>query len=247
MTARGWISPLYLPSPKEVWSAAGDIGPDLQRHVLATLIRLVLGFGLGFVCGYVIGLLMVLSRLARVLLKPMVDSGRPAPAAATLPFFLLWFGFAFYGQVLFIAIGVALIIASGVFDSARAVSPDLIRVAQSFRATKMQLARTVIMPGLLPQLVPTLRVALGVAGSLTVISEVMGADNGLGVLMELSRRTLKTESLVLFSLLLGCLVLGCDALLRAYLHYRLRWMPAASDALDQTMTVRGARQIREQT
>jgi ABC-type nitrate/sulfonate/bicarbonate transport system permease component len=226
------IPRLFLPSPAEVILAARDIGPALWSHAAATLLRLVVGFGLGFLVGYILGILMVLYRPARRTLGPAVDSARPAPSVATLPFFLLWFGFALYGQVLFIAVGVTLIVASAVVDAARAVPPHLIRAAQTFQATRWQLARTVLMPGLLPQLVPTLRICLGIGGSLTIASEFMGADYGIGVLLDLSRRTLRTEGLVLFTFVLGVLVTACDLILRAVLAYHLRWLPVATEVLD---------------
>ena len=226
-----FIAPLFLPSPGEVAQAWHDASPTLAGHAVATLLRLMVGFTVGFLVGYGLGLAMILFKPVRLMLAPAIDSGRPAPTVATLPFFLLWFGFALYGQVCFVALGVALIVASAVVDAGRAVSPHLIRTAQTFQATPWQLARTVIMPGLLPQLAPTLRICLGIAGSLTVASEFMGADRGLGVLMELSRRTLRTENLLLFTFVLGALVMACDVVLRVCLAYHLRWMPSASEAL----------------
>jgi len=231
ITSLRLISPLYLPSPLEVIQAARDVGPELGVHALATFVRLAIGFGSGVAMGYGLGLLMVLYGPIAFILGPVVDGGRPTPISATMPFFLLWFGFALYGQVLFIALGVMLIMSGAVLDASKAVSPHLIRVAQSFRASRWQLLRTVIMPGMLPQLVPTIRVCLGIAGSLTAVSEFMGADSGLGTLMELARRTLRTESLVLVSLVLAMLVLSCDFILRQYLSRRLTWMSSSTEAL----------------
>jgi ABC-type nitrate/sulfonate/bicarbonate transport system permease component len=232
VSATGAISPLFVPSPREVVIAARDIGPQLGEHCIATLLRLCSGMAIGIVLGYTIGLTMSLFPIIRAALRPIVDSGRPAPMTATLPFFLLWFGFAWYGQVAFIALGVTLIIASAVLDAASAIPPHLIRVAQTLQASRWELSRTVLIPGLLPQLVPTLRICLGIAGSFTIVSELMGAESGLGTLLEVSRRTLRTEALVLVAFVLAFLVLSLDWLLRLYLAHQLRWMPTSSEAID---------------
>lgn len=233
ITSLHLIPLIFLPTPKEVVEALHDAEPTLAGNAFATLLRLIAGFGSGLFLGYAVGLLMILFRPVRIAIGPVVDNGRAAPSVATLPFFLLWFGFALYGQVLFIALGVAVIVGSAVVDAGRAISPHLIHAAQTFRATRWQLARTVIIPGLLPQLAPTLRISLGVAGSLTVASEFMGADNGIGVLLDLSRRTLRTENLVLFTFVLSLLVMACDIVLRAFIAYYLRWMPKSTEALDR--------------
>src|SRR5258708_35895688 len=89
ITARGWIRPLFLPAPVEVIQAARDVGSDLWSYVGATLIRAVGGFLSGTVFGIALGFAIMYDRRIIAALNPIIESWRPVPPVALLPFFLL--------------------------------------------------------------------------------------------------------------------------------------------------------------
>src|SRR5580704_7408886 len=86
--------PLVLPSPLSVFAAAQDIGPVLILHTLSTIGRIVVGVSLGTWTGFALGMTMQYSRTAFLLLDGIVETARPVPPVAVVPFFILVFGFA---------------------------------------------------------------------------------------------------------------------------------------------------------
>src|SRR6266699_926399 len=87
------ISDRYLPGLTSVLNAITDIGWPLAAHTGASLMRALTGFVLGVAGGVVLTLVAFRFRLLP-LFMPTVNAFRAVPAVATVPFFLLWFGFS---------------------------------------------------------------------------------------------------------------------------------------------------------
>ena len=101
------ISDRYLPGFTSIVNAVTDLGWPLALHTAATVARTLIGFILGVAGGVVLTLVSFRLRLLP-LLMPTVHAFRAVPAVATVPFFLLWFGFSETGRYLLVALGLGL-------------------------------------------------------------------------------------------------------------------------------------------
>jgi sulfonate transport system permease protein len=79
---------------------------ELARHILATLSRVLAGFGLGVIAGTVLGAISGYWGLARRLLDPTVQALSAIPSIAWVPLFILWLGIFETSKVALIAVGV---------------------------------------------------------------------------------------------------------------------------------------------
>ncbi len=227
-----WVKPLYLPPPWRVVEAAFDIQPNILVHASYTLALIVVGFGVGVAVGFAIGLLVRQSFLLRSILTPIIESSRPVPAVALIPFFILWFGFSWAGKAVLIAVGTFLIIAVGVMNSIDRLDPVYLRTALSFGGTNWKFLRFAALPAIMPAMLAPLRIALANATILAVASEYMGATRGLGYVINIALNTFSSHTILLCVMVLGVIGGGLDLALRTA-HARLTtWAKAAEEAVD---------------
>ena len=216
------ISDRYLPGPESLVSAVADIGWPLFLHLGATVVRAALGFGIGVSGGVAIALLAFRYRLLPVIM-PTVNSLRAVPALAAVPFFLLWFGFSELGKYLLVAMGLGLnVVVSSADVLERPREIDRLNFS-NFGLPQERLIFAYWLPRVIEGMLPTLRFGLALGLSLIVVSEMLGAQYGLGYLMQTSRATFSLNVLFLCALLLGILAVAGDAFLRNLWNSIVSW------------------------
>ena len=97
-----------VPPPSRVYEQFAELASagELQRHVIATLLRVAVGFGLGAAAGTLLGALAGYSGLVRRLVDPTLQGLRAVPSIAWIPLFILWLGIFETSKVALIAVGV---------------------------------------------------------------------------------------------------------------------------------------------
>jgi NitT/TauT family transport system permease protein len=202
--------PLFiLPPPEAVASrfvsawADGTIAP----HALATLVEVVIGFGIGAGVAIVVGYGLARLPLAERLLSPYIVAAQATPILAIAPLLALWFGTGIATKVLICALIVFFPIAISTMVGIRAVDDGLLELARSLRATRRQIVTTLEIPAALPLIFGGLRVGATLAVVGAIVGEWAGADRGLGVLINLARGSL-FDTPLLFATLLTIALLG---------------------------------------
>jgi sulfonate transport system permease protein len=219
----GHVSDRYLPSPLDVLRAAQDIDPSILLHLSFTAGRLVLGFLLGTACGAALGICMFNSKLFTRLVNPTIDSLRAIPAIATVPFFILWFGFSETGRLLMVVTGIAFNIAIAAYQ-ALSDMPEKQRILfKSFGVSPRSLTREYVLPRLLETLLPTVRFSLATAMGVVVASELLGSQVGLGYLIQTARSTFSMHVIFLATIMLGFLNAFVDMALTRGWNKAIYW------------------------
>ncbi len=232
ITALGWIKPLLLPSPFAVLQAGMDLGWGLFPHVQATAFRILSGFTIGAAGGIMLGLLTSYFPFFGLALQPHIESWRPVPPVALVPFFILWFGFSVFGKLLLVSLGCALILVVQTQEAVRNISPRYIRAAHSLGLSKVNVYRMVVLPAILPELRSGLRIALALSVSLVVVSEFLGAQEGLGYLITVAKVTFSTPTILLGIILLGFLSFTFDWLLQKGIDRLTTWRETIAESLE---------------
>lgn len=231
LTECGLIKPLYFPSPTEVIAAAIGIGSHLGRHIFATLTRVIVGLSIGTFIGVTIGLLMSYNKYIFAALNNIIESWRPIPPVALIPFFILWFGFSNLGKIVLVSFGVMLIMIVNTVEAVRNIRPIYIRAAYSLGADQRKMFKSIIIPGIFPQLTSGLRIAIALSVSLVIVSEFMGAQSGLGYLINISKVTFSTQTILLGVIIVGIMSSLLDLGLRKVMNYLTRWAERAEEAI----------------
>jgi ABC-type nitrate/sulfonate/bicarbonate transport system permease component len=212
----------YLPGLEAMGEAITDIGPDWWHHIGSTVARVVIGYSLGVILGLVIALCLYRLRLLAWTI-PFFNGVRAVPAVAIVPFFLLWFGFSEFGKYLLVMTGFGFNVLIAAAD--RLLSPQEGDVVL-FRNLQEPLNRRVLsywLPRVLEGLLPTLRFGVALALGVVVVSEMLGAQWGLGYLMQSARGTFSLNVIVVAVLILGVIATLLDLALRVTWKRAVTW------------------------
>jgi ABC-type nitrate/sulfonate/bicarbonate transport system permease component len=212
----------YLPGFNSIGTAISDIGTDWFIHIGSTLSRVVIGYGFGAAFGVLLALALYRIRLLEWTI-PFFNGVRAVPAVAIVPFFLLWFGFSEFGRYLLVIVGFGFNILIASAD--RLLNPREVDVIL-FRNLQKPV-NTLVMDYWLPQvlegLLPTLRFGIALAIGVIVVSEMLGAQWGLGYLMQTARATFSLNVIFVAALILGIMATILDYVLRAIWLRLINW------------------------
>jgi sulfonate transport system permease protein len=203
----GWSNGRLVPPPTRIFATIVELARsgELGRHILATLTRVVAGFGLGVIAGTLLGAISGYWGLARRLLDPTVQALRAIPSIAWVPLFILWLGIFETSKITLIAVGVFFPVYLGVMGAILSVDRKIVEVGRTFRLSGPAMIRRILLPAVLPAYVVALRVGLGLGWMFVVAAEFMGASEGLGYLLidgqQLGKPAQILAAIVIFAIL----------------------------------------------
>jgi NitT/TauT family transport system permease protein len=209
------ISPVLLPSPGEVLGSVPVLfrERDLIASTIATLNRVLSGFGLAILIGVPLGILAGAYRLFDAITGPLSLFARNIPVAVLIPLTILWFGIDETQKTMFIFIATVPFVF---FDAARAVidvHERYVETAQTLGASSRQIITKVLIALAFPNIFSSLRSLFGLAFGYIMLAELVNAKYGLGYLLMSSQRRALTEHIFAILILIGLLAYGIDRLL----------------------------------
>jgi taurine transport system permease protein len=184
-THAGWVAPIFLPAPGDVWHAARLTlrNGDLVTDIATSARRVFAGFALAALVAIPIGIAMGVWQSAKAIMDPFVSLLRPLPSITWIPLTILWLGIGEAQKIAIVFMGSWIYILLYTFESTRRVDPLLLRAARNLGASDLAVMREVILPGALPGIIAGLKVTLAIAWSCVLTAEMIAAQNGLGALI----------------------------------------------------------------
>jgi NitT/TauT family transport system permease protein len=185
----------------------------LGASIVATLRRVLIGFGLAIAVGVPLGIVAGSWRVLESAAMPVALFSRNIPVAALIPLTILWFGIEEMQKVMFIFIACAPFVYS---DSVRAITsvPDrYVETAATLGASQMQVIGKVLVPLALPDIYKSLRALFGMAFGYIMLAELINAEHGLGYLLSTSQRRGLSEHIILILIVIGALAWSIDRFL----------------------------------
>ena len=161
-----------------IWDAEA-----LLWHSGITAAEVVIGFVLGSLMGALIGYALGLSPRVEAVLSPYLLALQIAPKVAFAPLFVMWLGYTMYPKILVAVLIVFFPVLINVLSAMRTMDYDMINLARSFSATRLQVFRMVGYPTTMPALFSGLRIASTLAVIGVVVGELVGGNMGLGYLL----------------------------------------------------------------
>lgn len=214
-----------LPTPLQVAVRLAQVLQDgsLLRHTLVTLGEvasgLVIGLGTAVILGYWLAKLDWLERI----LAPYIVASQSVPVVAIAPLLVIWLGPGVLSKILITALIVFFPILVNVIVGVRAVSSDLYDLMRSFQATRWQILRYLEIPAAMPVFLGGLRIGATLAVIGAVVGEFVGADRGLGFLINVGRGVYDTALVFVAVFTLVTLALSIYALVSLLEKRLLAW------------------------
>ena len=228
----GLVEARLLPSPSRILATLFDLAKsgELWTHILATILRVAAGFVIGAGVGTVLGALTGASETARRLLDPTLQALRAIPSLAWVPLFILWLGIFEASKVTLIAVGVFFPVYLGVMGAIANIDRKIVEVGRAFRLTRLQLARRILLPAILPDYIVALRSGLGLGFMFVVAAEIMGASEGLGFLLVDGQQLGKPDQILAAIIAFALIGKAADGFIVAASRPFLRWQDSFTAA-----------------
>jgi NitT/TauT family transport system permease protein len=184
------INPSILPSPAEVLRSVPDLFTqrELSHHVLVSLQRVGLSYLWAVGVVLPLGLLMGAFGSASAVLAPTSTASSYIPIATLVPLTMSWFGTGELQKTFFLAMAFGIYLLPLVVRAIEAVPDVYLRTAWTLGASRTQAVFRVLLPVALPDIWHAMRLAFGVGWTYLVLAEVVVLTDGLGYLVEISRR-----------------------------------------------------------
>lgn len=173
---------VFVSSPMIVGAALYDLmlTGEWIPHFVASMKRILYGFGASVVFGIAFGVLLGVSDFWREALRLYVLVGMAVPGLLVVIFSAMWFGISDYTPMVATAVVTTPFIADVIQGGVEDIDQDLLTMSGAFGVTKWRMYRWVLFPSILPQIFSSVRFAFSVAWKVVVLAEVVIANVGIG-------------------------------------------------------------------
>ena len=206
------LQPTYkVPGPVDVLTALGDLWSrgDVQRAVLTSVERGVLGFLVAVAVGTPLGVVVARVRPVRTAIGPLVTGLQVLPSVAWVPAAILWFGLSDATVYFVVLMGAVPSVVNGLVAGVDQVPPLYRKVGTVLGAGRLQVVRHVILPAALPGYLAGLRQGWAFSWRSLMAAEIIAVGGsigfGLGSLLDQGRE-LSDMPVVVAAILLILLV-----------------------------------------
>jgi len=238
----GWINPQILPSPIAVvvkwyeylmpltpynpaessylmWMLSGELIGD----TLSSMYRVVVGFLIGAGLALPLGLLMGSSNRIYAWLNPLMQVLRPIPPIAYIPLAILWFGLGNAPAFFLIALGAFFPVLMNTIAGVRQVDGIYIRAARNLGVNQRTMFVRVMLPAAVPYILSGVRIGIGTAFIVVIVSEMIAVNNGLGFRILEAREYFWSDKIIAGMISIGLLGLIIDVGMNKLNNHLLRW------------------------
>jgi NitT/TauT family transport system permease protein len=234
IAARTIIDPFFYSRPSAVWDklvtwfSEGTSHGSIWANMEVTLEEAVLGFLIGTLAGVVLGVVLGRSQFLADVLAPFIKGANAIPRIVLASLFVIWFGLGMSSKVATAFVLVFFAVFFNAFQGAREVDKVLVDNARILGASRWDLMRTIVLPSATSWILASMHVAFGFALIGAVVGEVVGADKGMGLLINQAQGNFDAAGIYA-----GMVVVTVLALLAEWLITRLErrltaWRPPAA-------------------
>ncbi|SDX54069.1 ABC transporter permease [Eubacterium barkeri] len=230
----GQVNTSLFPSPLQVGAAFGELWTgglagslseaSLLGNILVSLARFLMGFTLSAILGISLGLMLGLFPRAFAYVNPLIQLLRPVAPVAWMPFIVLWLGIGDIPAIAIIFIAGFFPVLLSTVKAVGALPAVYWKVAENFEMNRWQRIFKVILPGIFPQIMTSLQLALGTSWIFLVSGEMVGAQSGLGFLIMDAKNSIRPDALLAVILVIGGIGLVLNKLVGMAEHWvKKRW------------------------
>lgn len=187
---------------------------EMWPHIVVSLRRLAVGLGLATAIGIPLGAAIGWWRSFDRATGPLLQLVRMVSPLSWAPIAITVLGIGDRPVYFLVAIGAVWPIALSTAAGVRSLDPGWLLVARSLGASRRELLRTIVAPGVRPQVLTGTRVALGIAWIILVPAEMLGVTSGLGFFVLDTRDRLAYDELVAAIMVIGVLGMLLDGAVR---------------------------------
>lgn len=221
--------PQFLPMPHEVLGKLIVLtqepfaGYTLWQHMVSSLQRYGMGFGLAAVIGVPLGLLMGWFRWLDDIVSPLFDGLRFIAPVAWVPFAALWFGTGIGGPMLIIFAGAFPPCLINAYRGAQGIDIRYLEAASMLGVGHVKTITEVLFPAAVPSIIAGLRIGAGLGWMSLVGAELIVASSGMGYLIVKGQSAIATDIVMAGMVAIGMVGVVIDVALRRLESHLLQY------------------------
>jgi NitT/TauT family transport system permease protein len=222
------VPAFILPTPSNIFVALyrGIASRLYIDHIWITLAETLLGFAFGTALAFALGVAVALSRPIEYFLYPFIVMFQAMPKVALAPLIIIWFGLGITSKVVSAALVAFFPLMVNTIVGLRSAEEDKINLMRSLAATRGQIFWMLQLPNALPYIFAGLEIAMIFALIGAIVAEFVGAQSGLGMLIESMNFTMDVAGQFSVLLILSLLGLGLNGLVAVVRRRVLFWDPS---------------------
>ena len=225
ITKLGNYPDFILPGPMSVFEELKKIAMNglLWFHIKVTLTEMAGGVFLGLGAASILGYFLAKSPFLEKLIGPYIVASQSIPAVAIAPLLIIWFGTGRLSKVFICALVVFFPVLVNTMVGIRSVDEGLKTLMRSLHANRWQTFIMLEVPASLPVLLGGLKIGVTLSVIGAVIGEFVGADSGLGYLINLSKGLFNTSLMFAAIIVLTCISLILYMIITGLEKWLLSW------------------------
>ncbi len=175
----------YYGLPSEIFKylVSKTIDGTLIKDFFVTFTETVIGFIIGNIFGTLIGLSLWFSNTLFKISKPYIIALGSAPIFALAPLMIIWFGTGMYSKIMMAVFSTLFIALFQAYSGASDVNPDYIKLLKTYKASKFQIFRKIVVPSSIIWVIGAFKINVGFALLGAFIGEYISSNAGLGHLI----------------------------------------------------------------
>ena len=248
MSGRGWVDRLHLstlvvmagvvvvwslvswkygayvlPSPLQVLAGFVEIvrSGEIWKHTVASLSRILVGFGSAVVISLLLALAAFVSRTARGVVHDVVAILNATSVFVWIVISIIWFGLSAWAPIFTTFMITLPVVASNLVEGVESVDRRLLEMGDVYRLDGRQKFTSIVVPSTLPYLIAGMKIGFGLALKVSVVAEIFGVTTGIGYIMNYSREILATQMVFAWAIVMVVIMLATDKLVFDTLSRRL--------------------------
>ena len=219
------IPSFIFPTPGDVWQKFNLLSQNgvILTHIWATLSEVLSGLLIGMILATILGYLIAKNPALETFLSPIIVVSQAIPTVAIAPLLIIWFGSGMISKIIICALIVFFPILTNTIVGIRSVPSDLFDLMDSLKANRWQRFTLLEFPGALPIYLGGVKVGATFSVIGAVVGEFVGANKGLGFLVNVGKGSFDTSMVFVAVFLLIFMALGLYGIVTVLEKTLLKW------------------------
>lgn len=205
------VNEIIFPEPVAVLKAI-FYSNTLFGDISASMIRLFLGVLLGTLAGILFGLLTGHFFILNDTAGQILNFIRFVPPLALIPLFILWLGIGEMPKIILISLACFYSVWISTHEGIQNIESRYLTTARSLCVSKRSFFAYIALPGSMNFILNGIRIGIGLAFSVLIAAEMLGAYSGLGYRISFVQSTFRVDIMIGYIILTGILGLLIDRL-----------------------------------
>ena len=213
------VSPIILPPPAQVVSA---FRTSIMYGAATTTARALCGLCIGVLIAYCIHFVCVALRIEKGM-DAQFAGARAVPVFAILPLFVIWFGFSETGRTLIVTLSSVAFFVAPLHEAYRRLGREWTLLKDQHEMSIIRFYSQIVVPGTLGSLLGAFRVTFAVAFTISIASEYIGAQVGIGRFLDSARVTFNVPAIFLAILVASLVGVVLDRVITLIYDKAIHW------------------------